>query len=62
MIDRNVWIGSGAIIQPGVTIGEGAIIGAGTVVTHNVEPNSVVVGVPGKLLRYIKRSETNYGN
>jgi acetyltransferase-like isoleucine patch superfamily enzyme len=44
-------IGIGAIILPGVTIGRGAIVGAGAVVTHDVEPYTVVVGVPARVLR-----------
>ena len=43
-------IGIGAIILPGVTIGEGAIIGAGAVVTKNVLPYSVAVGIPARII------------
>lgn len=43
-------IGSGAIIMGGVTVGEGATVGAGAVVTKDVEANSVVAGVPARLL------------
>jgi acetyltransferase-like isoleucine patch superfamily enzyme len=46
VIGRNVWIGTHAVILPGVTIGDGAIIGAGAVVTRDVAPRAVVVGVP----------------
>jgi len=45
-IGRNVWIGTHAVILPGVTIGDGAIIGAGAVVTRNVAAGAVVTGVP----------------
>ncbi|MBU1863860.1 MAG: acyltransferase [Candidatus Omnitrophica bacterium] len=51
-IGERVWIGTGAIILPGITIGDGAIIGAGSVVTHDVEKDSIVAGVPAQLLRY----------
>lgn len=44
-------IGAGAIILPGVKIGEGSIIGAGSVVAKDVEPYTVVAGVPAKVLR-----------
>ena len=44
-------IGSGAVIMGGVTIGEGALIGAGAVVTKDVAPNTVVAGVPARLMR-----------
>ena len=46
VIGRNVWIGAHAVILPGVTIGDGAIVGAGAVVTRDVAPGTVVVGVP----------------
>jgi phosphonate metabolism protein (transferase hexapeptide repeat family) len=48
----DVWIGHGAIVLPGVTVGTGAAIGAGAVVTKDVEPFAVVVGVPAKVLRF----------
>jgi acetyltransferase-like isoleucine patch superfamily enzyme len=44
-------LGIGSIIMPGVTIGEGAIIGAGAVVTHDIPPYSVAVGVPAKVIK-----------
>ena len=49
VIGENVWIGSGAIILPGVTIGNDAIIGAGSVVTRDVPPGAVAVGNPARL-------------
>lgn len=50
-IGDDVWIGSRVIILPGVKIGSGSIIGAGSVVTRDVEPYSVVGGVPAKLIK-----------
>jgi acetyltransferase-like isoleucine patch superfamily enzyme len=50
VVKRRASIGSGAIILCGVTIGEGALIGAGAVVTHDVERDTVVAGVPARLL------------
>ncbi|MCG7514787.1 CatB-related O-acetyltransferase [Vibrio sp. MMH1-50] len=44
IIGNDVWIGSEAMIMPGVTIGDGAVIGARSVITKNVEPYSIVVG------------------
>ena len=51
IIEDDVWIGARVIILPGVKIGKGSIIGAGAVVTKDVEPYSVVAGVPAKLIR-----------
>lgn len=52
-ICRSVWIGAGATILPGVIIGENAVVGAGSVVTNNVEPNTIVAGNPAKLIKRI---------
>lgn len=51
-IGNDVWTGLGVIIKHGVTVGDGAVIGMGSIVTHNVEPYSIVVGNPARLLRY----------
>lgn len=51
IIEDNVWIGSRAIILPGVKIGKGSIIGAGAVVTKDIPEYSIVGGVPAKLIR-----------
>lgn len=51
VIGKNVWIGAGAIVLPGVTIGDNAVIGAGSVVTKNVAANTVVAGNPAKLIK-----------
>lgn len=48
-IGRNVWIGGGAIILPGVTIGDDALIGAGSVVTRDVPAGATVVGNPARM-------------
>jgi acetyltransferase-like isoleucine patch superfamily enzyme len=53
VIKRNAWIGAGATILPGVTIGENAIVAAGAVVTKDVPDNSVVAGVPAKIVKSI---------
>ncbi|PWJ70806.1 transferase family hexapeptide repeat protein [Ruminococcaceae bacterium R-25] len=51
VIENDVWIGVGVYIKAGVHIGNGAIIGAHSVVTHDVEPYSIVAGVPAKEIR-----------
>ena len=50
-VGHDVWIGHGAIVLPGVEIGNGAVIGAGSVVTGDVEPYTIVAGVPAELIR-----------
>ena len=56
-IKDDVWIGAGAIILSGVTIGECSVIGAGAVVTKDVEPYTVVAGVPARKIKDIKIEE-----
>lgn len=49
-IGRNVWIGGGALVMPGVTVGDDAIIGAGSVVTRDVPAGATVAGNPARVL------------
>ena len=51
VIGNDVWIGQNVVILPGVHIGDGAIIGANSVVGSDVEPYTIVVGNPARLLR-----------
>lgn len=51
LIEENVWIGSRAIILKDVTLGHDAVVGAGAVVTRSVPPNSLVVGVPARVVK-----------
>lgn len=51
IIHDYVWVGTGAMIMPGITIGKGAVVAAGSVVTKNVEPYHVVAGVPAKFIK-----------
>jgi acetyltransferase-like isoleucine patch superfamily enzyme len=53
-IGHGVWLGSAVKVLMGVAIGEGAVVGAGAVVTRNVPPWAVSVGVPAKTLRFRK--------
>lgn len=54
IVRHNAWIGASAMILPGVTVGENAIVAAGAVVTKDVPDNTIVAGVPAKILRKIK--------
>ena len=53
VIGRDVWLGANVTVLPGVTIGDCAIIAAGAVVTKDVPPNTVVGGVPAKVIKTI---------
>lgn len=51
-IEKNVFIGARAFIMPGITIAENAIVGAGSLVTKNVESNSIIGGNPAKHIKF----------
>ncbi len=51
IIGNDVWIGYNAYIRSGVTIGNGCVIGTGAVVTKNIEPYTIIAGVPAKTLK-----------
>lgn len=53
VVEKEVWIGCRAVILQGVTVGRGAVVAAGAVVTRDVEPYTVVGGVPAKLIKRI---------
>ena len=54
LVGRDVWIGRGSCILPGVTIGEGAVIGANSVVTRDVPDFAIAAGVPAKVIKIRK--------
>lgn len=56
VIKRNAWIGAGATILPGVTVGENAVVAAGAVVSKDVPANTIVGGVPAKIIKQIDLS------
>ncbi|MDB5676566.1 MAG: Galactoside O-acetyltransferase [Sphingomonas bacterium] len=53
VIEANVWIAAGVTIIGGVTVGENSVVAAGSVVTHNVPPNTLVGGNPARVIRSI---------
>ncbi|MGA3199241.1 MAG: acyltransferase [Halobacteriota archaeon] len=57
LVKKGASIGSGATILSNVVIGENAIVGAGSVVTHEVPPNTIVAGNPAKVLRSVNPNE-----
>ncbi len=59
-IGNNVWIGSNAVILPGVTIGDNSVIGAGSVVTHDIPENVIAVGNPCRVLRKISEHDKEF--
>ncbi len=52
VIDHDVWLGANVVVKQGVHIGTGAVIGANAVVTHDIPPYAVAVGMPAKVIRY----------
>lgn len=59
-IGNDVWLGKNVILTDGVKIGDGAIVGAGAVITHDVLDYAIVVGVPGRVIKY-RYSEEQIG-
>lgn len=59
IVGNNVWIGAGCTILGGVTIGDNTVIGAGSVVTKDIPPNVIAVGVPCRVLRGITEEDKN---
>ena len=59
-VEDYAWIGTRAIILPGVVISRGAVVGAGSVVTKNVGPFEFVAGMPARLIRERRQQEFSY--
>ena len=59
-IGKNVWIGAGVIVLPGVNIGDNSVIGAGSVVTKDIPENVVAYGNPCKIIRTINEHDEKY--
>ena len=56
-VGHNVWLGAEVTVCPGVTIGDNCVIGAGSVVAKDIPPNTVAVGNPCKVVRYVGEKE-----
>ena len=59
-IGKNVWIGAGVIVLPGVNIGDNSVIGAGSVVTKDIPENVVAFGNPCRVVRMINEHDEKY--
>lgn len=59
-IGKNVWIGAGAVVLPGITIGDNSVIGAGSIVTKDIPANVVAVGNPCRVMREIGKHDEEF--
>ena len=59
-IGKNVWIGAGAVVLPGVSIGDNTVIGAGAVVTKDIPSNVIAVGNPCRVLREVGEHDKKF--
>lgn len=53
VIGKGVWVGANVTVLPGIEIGDYAVIGAGSVVTRNIPPRAVAVGVPARVIKWV---------
>ena len=60
VIGDDVWIGANAVILPGVTIGRHVVVAAGAVVTKDVPENTIVAGVPAKVIKKLEEVRRSY--
>lgn len=59
-IGNRVWVGSGAILCPGVRVGDDVVIGAGAVVTHDIPAGTIAAGNPCRVLRELTAEDSKY--
>ncbi len=59
-IGKNVWVGAKATILQGVHIGDNAVIGANAVVTHDIPANTIVGGIPARIIRELRVAEQSF--
>lgn len=52
VIDNDVWLGANVVVMQGVHIGNGAVVGANAVVTHDIPPYAIAVGIPARVIKY----------
>ena len=57
-IEENAWLGANATILPGVTVGKNAIVAAGAVVTKDVPANTIVAGIPARVIKHLDEEES----
>ncbi|MOA04030.1 Galactoside O-acetyltransferase [compost metagenome] len=60
-VENNVWLGGNVTVLPGVTIGHDTVIGAGSVVTKDIPPGVIAVGVPCNVIRPITEEDSCFG-
>ena len=57
VIEDNVWLGANVVVMPGVTIGKHSVVAAGSVVTNDVPPDTIVAGVPAKVVKKLNSED-----
>lgn len=66
VIEDDCWLGINSVVMQGITIGRGSVIGANSVITKNVEPFSIMVGAPARLIKkrldFLPKSKLNFNN